>query len=172
MDSYRGKNVTEPIQAFISAGSNIGDRQANLESALEQLDRAGTVERVSPYFETEPVGYSDQPWFLNIAVQIRTRLSSDALLEICMEIEQSRGRTREFLNAPRTLDLDILFYGDSIIQNADLTVPHPRLHLRRFVLEPMAMIAPEFRHPLLHKSIRSLLDECRDHSVIRLYRQK
>ena len=156
------------IKAYISVGSNIGDKRENLDFAVKSLERGGTVLQVSPCFETEPVGYGDQPWFLNIAVEMETSLDPFALLALCMEIEQSRGRTREFPNAPRTLDLDILFFGDRIIRKKDLIVPHPRLSERKFVLEPMSRIAPGLVHPLFRKTIQSLLEECKDPSQVRL----
>jgi 2-amino-4-hydroxy-6-hydroxymethyldihydropteridine diphosphokinase len=158
----------ERIPAYISAGSNLGDRRAHLEFALVELENAGTVMQVSPLFETEPVGYSDQPWFLNAAIEIATPLSPLELLHRCREIETSRGRKRSFPNAPRTLDLDILFYGSAVIRNADLIIPHPRLAERKFVLEPMARIAPDFVHPTLKLPIRALLEDCPDSSRVRL----
>jgi 2-amino-4-hydroxy-6-hydroxymethyldihydropteridine diphosphokinase len=159
----------ERIQAYISAGSNLGDRRAHLEFAISQLENAGAVLRVSPLFETEPVGYSDQPWFLNTAIEIATPLSPFELLHRCQAIETSRGRKRSFPNAPRTLDLDILFYGYAVIRDADLVIPHPRLTERKFVLEPMARIAPEFVHPTLKLPIRALLANCQDPSHVRLF---
>ena len=160
----------DPIKAYISAGSNIGDKEKNLRGALENLESAVLIVQVSPFFETEPVGYADQPWFLNMAVEIETRLAPHGLLQHCMKIEEAFGRTRIFPNAPRTLDLDILFYGDTIIEDTDLVIPHPRLADRKFVLEPLSRIAPDFIHPLLKKSIRILLKECCDTSWVRLHR--
>ena len=156
------------MQAFISAGSNLGDRKANLEFALTSLAKGGTVSRVSSYFETEPVGFSDQPWFLNIAVEMQTLLKPPELLSLCQDIETSCGRVRTFPNAPRTLDLDILLYGDAVINREDLIIPHPRLPERKFVLKPLAQIAPDIRHPVLKKSIQSLLEACPDVSVVRM----
>jgi 2-amino-4-hydroxy-6-hydroxymethyldihydropteridine diphosphokinase len=158
-----------PIPVYISAGSNVGDRGENLRYALSELERGGTVALTSSFYETEPVGYADQPWFLNVAIGIQTRLTAAELLDLCMGIEESRGRERTFPNAPRTLDLDILFYGNAVIREEDLIIPHPRLAGRRFVLEPMAQIAPDLVHPLLQKTIRTLLDECTDTSRVRLY---
>jgi 2-amino-4-hydroxy-6-hydroxymethyldihydropteridine diphosphokinase len=155
-------------KAFLSAGSNLGDRKAHLESALSSLAKGGKVSRISSYFETEPVGFADQPWFLNIAVELQTGLTPSELLSFCREIEASRGRVRTFPNAPRTLDLDILLYGDAVIHREDLVIPHPRLSERRFVLEPLAQIAPDVRHPVLKKSIRSLLKACPDLSEVRM----
>jgi len=160
--------IMNPAIAYISAGSNIGDKEKNLHYGLEALEQAGTLLQISPFFETEPVGHADQPWFLNIAIGLETLLTPSELLQQCLKIEESCGRRRTIPDAPRTLDLDLLFYGDTIIQEADLVLPHPRLAERRFVLEPMARIAPDFVHPLLHKSMRTLLKECTDRSCIRL----
>jgi len=161
----------DPVQAYISAGSNLGDRQGHLRYALRELERAGDALVASPCYETEPVGCGDQPWFLNMAVGLQTRLGPRELLRLCQQIEADRGRARPFPNAPRTLDLDILFYGSAVIREADLFIPHPRLACRRFVLEPMARIAPEFLHPVLRKSMRSLLEECPDGSRVRRCRK-
>jgi 2-amino-4-hydroxy-6-hydroxymethyldihydropteridine diphosphokinase len=152
---------------FVLAGSNLGDRKANLEYALASLAKAATVVAASSCFETEPVGFKDQPWFLNQAIELDTLLSPTELLATCQEIENSCGRVRTFPNAPRTLDLDILLYGKIIVSREDLIIPHPRMAERRFVLEPLAQIAPEFIHPLLGQTLRSLLDICPDASRVR-----
>ncbi|MEJ2109237.1 MAG: 2-amino-4-hydroxy-6-hydroxymethyldihydropteridine diphosphokinase [Acidobacteriota bacterium] len=162
--------MMQPIRTYISAGSNIGDKDKNLEHALKKLEAAGAVAQTSPIFETEPVGYEDQPWFLNMVVGMDTRMSARDLLRCCMQIETSQGRTRSFKNAPRTLDLDILFYGDLVLEERDLCIPHPRLTERRFVLVPLARIAPDLVHPIIRKSIRTLLHECKDTSWIRPHR--
>ncbi len=155
-------------RAYISAGSNLGDRKAHIESALVSLREGCVVKQVSSYFETEPVGYLDQPWFLNIAAEIETSLRPLELLNLCRKIEESGGRTRTFSNAPRTLDLDILLFDALVMNTESLTIPHPRLAERRFVLEPLVQIAPDFIHPVLKKSIRALLDKCPDRSIVRL----
>ena len=151
-------------RAFILAGTNLGDRKANLEFALSSLAKGGTVRKTSSCFETEPVGFLDQPWFLNQAIELETPLAPSELLSLCQNIESSCGRVRTFPNAPRTLDLDILLYGDCVVDQENLIIPHPRLAERRFALEPLAQIAPEFMHPVLKKSIRSLLEKCPDSS--------
>ncbi len=155
--------------AFLSAGSNMGDRRSNLEAALQSLGDAGVgIRRVSSYYETEPVGFRGQPWFLNVAMEVETGATPEELLEICLEIESAQGRIRSFRNAPRPLDLDILLFGDLVIESPRLVIPHPRLAERRFVLEPLSQIAPDVLHPLLKKSIRSLLDACQDSSIVRI----
>ena len=153
---------------FILAGSNLGDRKTNLEFALESLARGGTVINSSSCFETEPVGYSDQPWFLNQVIELETPLTPSELLKLCLEIETQCGRIRTFPNAPRTLDLDILLFGDAVIKQPGLIIPHPRMQERRFALEPLAQIAPDTIHPVLKKSIRSLLADCRDQAIVRI----
>jgi 2-amino-4-hydroxy-6-hydroxymethyldihydropteridine diphosphokinase len=155
--------------SYISAGSNLGDRRANLHFALESLKRAGSIMRVSSVFETEPVGFSDQPWFLNLAIELKTALQPYELLHVCQEIEAARERVRTFVNAPRTLDLDILFLGDIVMREERLIIPHPRLSERRFVLAPLAQIAPDVMHPTLKKSIRSLLEDCTDTAAVRVF---
>jgi len=155
------------MKAFVLAGSNLGDRKANLEFALSSLSQGGTVSNASSCFETEPVGFSDQPWFLNQAIELKTRLKPTELLSLCQDIEAACGRIRTFPNAPRTLDLDILLYGDLVINQQNLIIPHPRLPERRFALEPLAQIAPNVMHPVLKKSIRSLLEACLDSSEVR-----
>jgi 2-amino-4-hydroxy-6-hydroxymethyldihydropteridine diphosphokinase len=153
--------------AHISAGSNIGNRKQNLEFALTSLGKKVTIKKVSSLFETEPVGYLNQPWFLNLAIEIETHLNPSELLSFCQDIEASCGRIRTFPNAPRTLDLDILLIEDLVMNEKDLVIPHPHLWERRFVLEPLAQIAPEAVHPVLKKSILSLLKECPDQSKVR-----
>jgi 2-amino-4-hydroxy-6-hydroxymethyldihydropteridine diphosphokinase len=153
--------------AFLLAGSNLGDRKDNLEYATSSLAMAGTVLKISSYFETEPVGYLDQPWLINQAIELETMLTPSELLLCCQRIETCRGRIRAFPNAPRTLDIDILLYGNLSVTQEDLIIPHPRLAERKFVLEPLAQIAPDVVHPLLKKSIQSLLEACPDLSIVR-----
>lgn len=155
-------------EAFVLAGTNLGDREANLEFARRSLAERAALKQFSSCFETEPVGFLNQPWFLNQAIELETELTPRELLSFCQDIEASCGRIRTFPNAPRTLDLDILLYGDAVIRQEDLVIPHPRLPERRFALEPLAQIAPEAVHPVLKKSIRILLEACPDSSRVRI----
>jgi 2-amino-4-hydroxy-6-hydroxymethyldihydropteridine diphosphokinase len=155
--------------AYLSAGSNLGDRRHNLKSALKRMDGAGTVRATSSLFETEPVGLRDQPWFLNLAFELATGLPAEGLLRFCQTTEVRLGRIRTFRNAPRTVDLDLLFFDDDVINEPDLTVPHPRMGQRRFVLVPLAEIAPGLRHPVSKLTIREMLQRCEDPSEVRPY---
>jgi 2-amino-4-hydroxy-6-hydroxymethyldihydropteridine diphosphokinase len=155
-------------RVFLSIGSNLGDRAGNLARALAALRGAGAAPvAVSSCFETEPVGFADQPWFLNAALEVDTRLAPHALLACCQQIEQELGRVRSFRNAPRTLDLDLLLYGERVIAEPDLEIPHPRMLDRRFVLEPLAEIAPEALHPVARRTVSELLAACPDRSALR-----
>ncbi len=155
---------------YLSLGSNLGNRVANLEQALHVLPNDYlTVCTVSSMFETEPVGYQEQPWFLNMALAAETRLSPRELLERCLEVERRLGRVRSIAGGPRTVDIDILLFGNRVIREEDLVIPHPRMIERRFVLQPLSEIAPFAHHPVLDQAVRSLLDACTDPSTVRLY---
>jgi len=143
---------------YLSLGSNLGDRQANLRNATGRLLELGDVLEVSSLYETEPVEVTDQPWFLNCAVAVRTELVPREFLAGVLQIERSMGRERTQPKGPRNIDIDILLYGAATINTATLTVPHPAMAERRFVLEPLAEIAPEVTHPVLKKMVRELLD--------------
>ena len=149
--------------AAIALGSNVGDREANFRQAVAGLKRLGEVKAVSSFYETDPVGYTDQPKFLNAAALLETELEPLPLLHALLEIERAAGRDRSTAppKGPRTLDLDLLLYGDCVLSDPELTLPHPEMHLRRFVLEPLAEIEPGMRHPILQQSIAALLHDLR-----------
>jgi 2-amino-4-hydroxy-6-hydroxymethyldihydropteridine diphosphokinase len=143
--------------AYLSLGSNIGDRAANLRAAIAQLEGAGRVCGVSSLYETQPVEVLDQPWFLNCAVAIETTKTPRELLKFVLSIEADMGRRRGREKGPRKIDIDVLLFGDRVISKPDLTIPHPAMQNRRFVLEPLAEIAPSARHPVLRKTAQQLL---------------
>ncbi len=148
-------------QAYLSVGSNLGDRERYIEMGIEALRRTRgcVVEQASGLLETKPYGLEEQPDFLNGAVALRTLLSPRELLEQIHRIEREAGRERLVHWGPRTLDLDLIFYDDLILDQEDLQIPHPDMQNRRFVLEPLAQIAPWLRHPLLQKTVRQMLGE-------------
>ena len=142
---------------YLSLGSNVGDREANLRTAIEKLAELGKVIAVSSFYETEPVEFTAQPWFLNCAVAISTELMPKQSLSRILAIEQKMGRRRSQPKGPRNIDIDILLFGNAVIHTPQLDVPHPAMHERRFVLEPLSEIAPDVRHPILKRSTREQL---------------
>lgn len=151
--------------AYVALGSNLGDREWNLERALELLSELVDVVERSPWIETDPVGGPPQGRYLNGVVRVETGLGPRELLELLLRIEAELGRDRSLApepNAPRTLDLDLLSYDQRILDEPGLRLPHPRLHERRFVLEPLAAISPEWRHPELRCSAAALLEQLED----------
>jgi len=143
--------------AFLSLGSNLGDREALLNEALNRLETEGVhVVRRSSIHETEPQDYLDQPRFLNMAIEVETDLTPRELLAAIQKIETEMGRQRTIPKGPRTIDIDILFYANQIISMAGLEIPHPRLTERHFVLDPLQEIAPDLRHPVTGKTVREL----------------
>lgn len=142
---------------YISLGSNMGNRLANLKNAVSNLAPQMIVRKKSPVYETPPWGYTDQPAFLNQVVMAETYLEADALLGHLKRLEAALGREPSFQNGPRLIDMDILFYDDIILDSQPLSIPHPRLHQRAFVLVPLNDIAPELVHPVLGKPVSELL---------------
>lgn len=143
---------------YLALGTNLGDRPANLRAALAALEPRVRIEAESRIYETPPWGFLDQPAFLNMALRAETDLSPADLLTFLKKLETDLGRAPTFRNGPRLIDIDILFYDDLVLDTPPLVIPHPRLHERDFVLVPLADIAPDFIHPLLHQSIRALLE--------------
>ncbi|HKW86001.1 MAG TPA: 2-amino-4-hydroxy-6-hydroxymethyldihydropteridine diphosphokinase [Nitrospiraceae bacterium] len=157
---------------YIGFGSNLGDRLDFCDRAVTLLSLlpATQVTAVSSLYETEPVNDAGNPgtsWFLNGVVQLETEVKPESLLEVCCEVERALGRNQERREGPRTMDLDILFYGTRMINDPGLVIPHPRSHLRRFVLTPMVELDPDWRHPVLQRTVKDLLEHLTDHAQVR-----
>jgi 2-amino-4-hydroxy-6-hydroxymethyldihydropteridine diphosphokinase len=156
-----------PHTAFISIGSNLGDKIDNCQSAIEKLSRLeGTaLLAASPFYRTAPVDFLDQDWFINAAVKLGTGLGPLRLLEMLQEIQRGAGRVTDPIPfGPRIIDLDIIFYDDAVIETAELVLPHPRMHKRAFVLQPICDIDPQLVHPVFHRQVQDLLGELDDPS--------
>ena len=162
--------ATNPV--CIGLGSNLGDREANLRTALERLQQVLNCNAVSEIFETEPVGGVEQDWFLNMALQGTTDLNPPGLLAALQQIENDMGRRRSINQGPRIIDLDILLYSSTIIRTKNLTVPHPEMHKRAFVLTPLAQVAGDWIHPVLDTTVQALEQKLHDDEAVRVWTQK
>lgn len=152
--------------AYIALGSNLGDRAENLRRAREGIQGGDlTIVRASSLYETEPRGWRDQPWFLNQVVEAQTTLLPRQLLSRLLKMEREMGRKRTVPNGPRVIDLDILLHGSACVNTPGLEIPHPRLGERRFVLEPLAELSPDLRHPQTRRSVREMLADVMDQPV-------
>jgi len=158
------------MRIVLGLGSNMGDREAHLREAFASLHQQQiAVRRSASLYLTEPRDYTEQPWFINTVAEVHTNLEPLELLERCLRIEREAGRIRDHSRGPRPIDLDILFYGDQRIQTDNLIVPHPRYADRRFVLAPLAELAPDFRDPITKVTIQQLLERCPDSGEVRIY---
>lgn len=158
----------EAVTVYLGLGSNLGDRHQNLEKALDYLAQRLRIGKKSSVYQTEPVGNTHQPDFLNMVLEVKTMLRPDDLLVLTQGIERKMGRQPGRKNSPRPIDIDILFYDDQVIEGDQLTIPHPHIKERAFVLVPLTEIAPGLKHPVLNKSIKQLLDELGTvHGVVR-----
>ncbi|MCL6565038.1 MAG: 2-amino-4-hydroxy-6-hydroxymethyldihydropteridine diphosphokinase [Acidobacteriia bacterium] len=156
---------------YLSLGSNLGDRRAHLARAQQALEAAGIrILRQASLYATEPVGRAAQHWFLNTVVEAETELMPRQLLRAVQDVERRLGRRRLVRNGPRVVDIDILFYGNSVVRAAELQIPHPRLAERRFVLAPLRELAPTLRHPILGRTIAELLATAPDYAQVRRWR--
>jgi 2-amino-4-hydroxy-6-hydroxymethyldihydropteridine diphosphokinase len=158
-----------PNLVYLSLGSNLGNREQNLRLAIDRLAPLGKVGAISSLYETEPMELTAQPWFLNCAVELETEMKPQELLEAVLNIEQELGRIRSAAmpKGPRIVDIDILLFSDRIVRRPDLTIPHPAMQERRFVLEPLSEIAPQALHPVLRKPVRELRDALPGGPVVR-----
>lgn len=144
-------------RVYLSLGSNLGNRAANLQKCIRLLGKLGDIAKVSSFYETEPMELREQPWFVNSVVKLETQLSARELLSRIQQIEAQLGRSREINKGPRTIDIDILLFDSEVIKDSDLQIPHPTMHKRRFVLAPLTEISAQVKHPVLGATAEELL---------------
>jgi 2-amino-4-hydroxy-6-hydroxymethyldihydropteridine diphosphokinase len=167
MSNLTRSNLNMSTRVYLSLGSNLGDREQNIRAAVARLDSVGTVLAVSSLYETEPVEFTAQPWFLNCVVDLETKQPPQELLRSLLSIEHAMGRQRTSTKGPRTIDLDILLYADRLVREPGLEIPHPALAQRRFVLVPLTELAPDLVHPALHKTMLQLNTELQPGQSVR-----
>jgi 2-amino-4-hydroxy-6-hydroxymethyldihydropteridine diphosphokinase len=153
--------------AYLSLGSNVGNREGQLREAVARLKTIGRLTRISSFYETEPVGFTKQPWFLNCTVALETDQTPQELMKALLRIEQDMGRRRVQKKGPREIDIDILLFDQEIVTENELTIPHPAMSERRFVLAPLAEIAAEVRHPVTGKTVQEMLCDLPKGHVVR-----
>jgi 2-amino-4-hydroxy-6-hydroxymethyldihydropteridine diphosphokinase len=157
------------VGIYLGLGSNIGDGEMHFRFAIDALrEKEFTVWKCASLYSTQPRDVEDQPWFLNTVIEVRTLLEPEAVMQACLDIERNAGRVRDVAKGPRPLDIDILLYRDRIVELPNLTIPHPRFRQRRFVLIPLAEIAPNASDPVSGLTMIQLLDLCLDEGVVRL----
>ena len=161
------------MRYFLSLGSNQGDRKENISRALSLLQKEGVeIRRMSSLYETEPVDFTSQPWFINRVAEVQASVEPDSLLTLIKSIEQKMGRDVRARKGPRIIDIDIIMAEDEVIHTEDLEIPHPRMQKRNFVLTPFAEISPDTLHPVLKRHIKELLEESKDISAVHKIREK
>ncbi len=157
------------VLIYLGLGSNVGDKEANIRKAVELIGEKCPVHRVSRLYKTEPVGYKQQDWFLNCVAEAEGCSDPLIMFAAFQAIEKRLKREKSVRHGPRTIDIDVLFWGDQVIDSGGFTIPHPRLHERRFVLEPLMELAPDLIHPVLKKTVRQLFNELKGGEKVELY---